>query len=95
MVIDQVKVFQKIPIYTISFSYKDEIANGFLKDLAALTGGEFHAYNFDCKNPCSSEAIQVRAEKRVFIYLNIIGWRPMDDTLFGKTATTKTTMSSK
>ncbi|KAK2509427.1 hypothetical protein MC885_004754, partial [Smutsia gigantea] len=58
MVIDQVKVFQKIPIYTISFNYNDEIANGFLKDLAALTGGEFHAYSFDCKNPCSSEAIQ-------------------------------------
>ncbi|XP_014647134.1 PREDICTED: von Willebrand factor A domain-containing protein 3B [Ceratotherium simum simum] len=58
MVIDQVKVFQKIPIYTISFNYNDEIANGFLKELAALTGGEFHSYNFGCKDPCLPEAVQ-------------------------------------
>lgn len=61
MVMDQVKVFQKIPIYTISFCYNDEIANGFLKDLASLTGGEFHSYNFGCKDPCTPEAVQVRA----------------------------------
>ncbi|KAF4016052.1 hypothetical protein G4228_007525 [Cervus hanglu yarkandensis] len=58
MVMDQVKVFQKIPIYTISFCYNDEIANGFLKDLASLTGGEFHSYNFGCKDPCTPEAVQ-------------------------------------
>ncbi|XP_029793069.1 von Willebrand factor A domain-containing protein 3B isoform X4 [Suricata suricatta] len=58
MVIDQVKVFQKIPIYTISFNYNDEIANGFLKELASLTGGDFHLYNFGCKDLCPSEAIQ-------------------------------------
>uniref|UniRef100_A0A8D1AG76 VWFA domain-containing protein n=1 Tax=Sus scrofa TaxID=9823 RepID=A0A8D1AG76_PIG len=58
MVIDQVKVFQKIPIYTISFCYNDEIANGFLKEVASLTGGEFHSYNFGCKDPCPPEAVQ-------------------------------------
>ncbi|XP_060464027.2 von Willebrand factor A domain-containing protein 3B isoform X2 [Panthera onca] len=58
MVIDQVKVFQKIPICTISFNYNDEIANGFLKELASLTGGEFHLYNFGCKDLYPPEAIQ-------------------------------------
>ncbi|KAB1256929.1 von Willebrand factor A domain-containing protein 3B [Camelus dromedarius] len=58
MVLDQVKVFQKIPIYTISFCYNDEIANGFLKELASLTGGEFHSYHFGCKDPCPPEAVQ-------------------------------------
>ncbi|KAM5253672.1 von Willebrand factor A domain-containing protein 3B isoform 2-T2 [Hipposideros larvatus] len=58
MIIDQVKVFQKIPIFTISFNYNDEIANGFLKDLAALTGGEFHSYNFGFKDSCLPEAAQ-------------------------------------
>ncbi|CAD7677341.1 unnamed protein product [Nyctereutes procyonoides] len=58
MVIEQVKVFQKIPIYTISFNYNDEIANGFLKELASLTGGEFHFYNFGCKDLCPPETVQ-------------------------------------
>ncbi|XP_011380274.1 von Willebrand factor A domain-containing protein 3B isoform X3 [Pteropus vampyrus] len=58
MVIDQVKIFQKIPIYTISFSYNDEIANGFLKELASLTGGEFRSYNFGFKDPCPVEPVQ-------------------------------------
>uniref|UniRef100_A0A8D2CXU5 von Willebrand factor A domain containing 3B n=1 Tax=Sciurus vulgaris TaxID=55149 RepID=A0A8D2CXU5_SCIVU len=58
MVIEQVKVFQKIPIYTISFNYNDEIANEFLQELAALTGGEFHSYKFGCKDPISQEALQ-------------------------------------
>ncbi|XP_003799336.1 von Willebrand factor A domain-containing protein 3B [Otolemur garnettii] len=58
MVIDHVKVFQKIPIYTISFNYHDDIANGFLKELASLTGGEFHFYNFGYKDLLSPEAIQ-------------------------------------
>lgn len=61
MVIDHVKVFQKIPIYTTSFNYNDEIANGFLKELAAWTGGEFHSYNFDFKDSCPLEPVQVRA----------------------------------
>ncbi|XP_031223076.1 von Willebrand factor A domain-containing protein 3B isoform X4 [Mastomys coucha] len=51
MVMDHVKLFQNIPIYAISFSYNDEVANEFLKELAALTGGEFRAYNFGCKDP--------------------------------------------
>jgi hypothetical protein len=59
-VINQVKVFQTIPIYTISFSYNDETANGFLKELASLTGGEFHSYHFGYKNPIPQEAGQVR-----------------------------------
>lgn len=82
MVMDQVKVFQKIPIYTISFCYNDEIANGFLKDLASLTGGEFHSYNFGCKDPYTPEAVQVRAswaEQRVFTYLGTNGWRSVDN----------------
>ncbi|XP_008590813.1 PREDICTED: von Willebrand factor A domain-containing protein 3B-like, partial [Galeopterus variegatus] len=58
MVIDQVKGFQKIPIYTISFNYHDEIANGFLKELASLTGGEFHSYSFGCKDPSPPETVQ-------------------------------------
>ncbi|XP_030683725.1 von Willebrand factor A domain-containing protein 3B isoform X2 [Nomascus leucogenys] len=58
MVIDQVKVFQEIPIYTISFNYNDEIANRFLKEVAALTGGEFHFYNFGCKDTTPPEAVQ-------------------------------------
>nr|XP_011753632.1 von Willebrand factor A domain-containing protein 3B isoform X5 [Macaca nemestrina] len=58
MVIDQVKVFQEIPIYTISFNYNDEIANRFLKEVAALTGGEFHFYHFGCKDPTPPEAVQ-------------------------------------
>uniref|UniRef100_A0A2K5K5H8 VWFA domain-containing protein n=1 Tax=Colobus angolensis palliatus TaxID=336983 RepID=A0A2K5K5H8_COLAP len=58
MVIDQVKVFQEIPIYTVSFNYNDEIANRFLKEVAALTGGEFHFYNFGCKDPTPPEAVQ-------------------------------------
>lgn len=61
MVIDQVKVFQKIPIYTISFNYNDEIANGFLSELASLTGGEFHFYNFGCKDLCPPGIVQVRS----------------------------------
>ncbi|EDL14516.1 mCG127215, partial [Mus musculus] len=51
MVMDHVKLFQNIPICAISFSYNDEVANEFLKELAALTGGEFRAYNFGCKDP--------------------------------------------
>ncbi|XP_044234443.2 von Willebrand factor A domain-containing protein 3B isoform X6 [Ursus arctos] len=58
MVIDQVRVFQKIPIYTISFNYNDEIANGFLKELASLTGGEFHFHNFGCKDLCPPGTVQ-------------------------------------
>uniref|UniRef100_A0A2K6G3Z6 von Willebrand factor A domain containing 3B n=1 Tax=Propithecus coquereli TaxID=379532 RepID=A0A2K6G3Z6_PROCO len=58
MVIDQVKDFQKIPIYTISFNYNDEIANGFLRELASLTGGEFHFYNFGYKDLVPPEAVQ-------------------------------------
>ncbi|XP_062064865.1 von Willebrand factor A domain-containing protein 3B [Lepus europaeus] len=58
MVMDQVRVFQKIPIYAISFNYHDEIANTFLKELASLTGGEFHSYNFGCKDPLPPEAVQ-------------------------------------
>ncbi|XP_058134111.1 von Willebrand factor A domain-containing protein 3B isoform X2 [Dasypus novemcinctus] len=58
MVLDQVKVFQKIPIYTISFNYNDEIANGFLKELSCLTGGEFHSYKFGCKDSCPPENLQ-------------------------------------
>uniref|UniRef100_A0A8C6GDJ8 von Willebrand factor A domain containing 3B n=1 Tax=Mus spicilegus TaxID=10103 RepID=A0A8C6GDJ8_MUSSI len=50
MVMDHVKLFQNIPICAISFSYNDEVANEFLKELAALTGGEFRAYNFGCKD---------------------------------------------
>ncbi|KAI4587869.1 hypothetical protein MJG53_020547, partial [Ovis ammon polii x Ovis aries] len=49
---------KKIPIYAISFCYNDEIADGFLKDLASLTGGEFHSYNFGWKDPCTPEAVQ-------------------------------------
>uniref|UniRef100_A0A8C9DTD9 von Willebrand factor A domain containing 3B n=1 Tax=Prolemur simus TaxID=1328070 RepID=A0A8C9DTD9_PROSS len=58
MVIDQVKDFQKIPIYTISFNYNDEIANGFLRELASLTGGEFHFYDFGYKDLVPPEAVQ-------------------------------------
>ncbi|XP_059798750.1 von Willebrand factor A domain-containing protein 3B [Balaenoptera ricei] len=58
MVIEQAKGFQKVPIYTISFCYNDEIANGFLKELASLTGGEFHSYSFGYKDPCPPEAVQ-------------------------------------
>ncbi|XP_060043484.1 von Willebrand factor A domain-containing protein 3B isoform X2 [Erinaceus europaeus] len=58
MVLDQVKVFPEIPVYTISFNYYDEIANEFLKELASLTGGEFHCYNFGCKNFCPPETVQ-------------------------------------
>ena len=61
MVIEQAKGFQKVPVYTISFCYNDEIANGFLKELASLTGGEFHSYSFGYKDPCPPEAVQVRA----------------------------------
>ncbi|KAB0401115.1 hypothetical protein E2I00_009718 [Balaenoptera physalus] len=58
MVIEQAKGFQKVPVYTISFCYNDEIANGFLKELASLTGGEFHSYSFGYKDPCPREAVQ-------------------------------------
>ncbi|XP_040585418.1 von Willebrand factor A domain-containing protein 3B isoform X3 [Mesocricetus auratus] len=51
MVMDHVKLFQNIPIYAISFNYNDEVANEFLKELASLTGGDFRAYNFGCKDP--------------------------------------------
>ncbi|ERE92686.1 von Willebrand factor A domain-containing protein 3B-like protein [Cricetulus griseus] len=51
MVMDHVKLFQNIPIYAISFNYNDKPANKFLKELASLTGGEFHAYDFACKDP--------------------------------------------
>lgn len=50
MVMDHVKLFQNIPIYAISFNYNDEVANEFLKELASVTGGEFRAYNFGCKD---------------------------------------------
>ncbi|ELK23202.1 von Willebrand factor A domain-containing protein 3B [Myotis davidii] len=58
MVIDQVKVFQKIPIYTISFNYNDKMANDFLKELASLTGGEFHSYQLGPKDACPPKAEQ-------------------------------------
>ncbi|XP_045139765.1 von Willebrand factor A domain-containing protein 3B [Echinops telfairi] len=58
VIIEQVKVAQKIPVYTISFNYYDEVANEFLKELAYLTGGEFHLYNFGCKDPYSPETMQ-------------------------------------
>ncbi|XP_006870840.1 PREDICTED: von Willebrand factor A domain-containing protein 3B, partial [Chrysochloris asiatica] len=58
MIIDQVKVFQKIPVYTISFNYYDEVANGFLKDLAYMTGGEFRFCHFGCKDFCLPETVQ-------------------------------------
>ncbi|XP_023573310.1 von Willebrand factor A domain-containing protein 3B isoform X2 [Octodon degus] len=58
MVIDQVKAFQKIPVYTISFNYHDELANDFLKELASVTGGKFHSYRFSCKDPFPEEAAQ-------------------------------------
>nr|XP_020141856.1 von Willebrand factor A domain-containing protein 3B isoform X2 [Microcebus murinus] len=58
MVIEQVKDFQKIPIYTISFNYNDEVANGFLRELASLTGGKFHFYNFGYKDLVSPEVVQ-------------------------------------
>lgn len=61
MVLDQVRIFQKIPIYAISFNYNDEIANIFLKELASLTGGEFRSYNFGAKDPLPAESIQVKA----------------------------------
>lgn len=54
-------MFQKIPIYTISFNYKDKIANDFLKELASLTGGEFHSYQLGSKDAYPPEAVQVRA----------------------------------
>lgn len=98
MVIDQVKVFQEIPIYTISFNYNDEIANRFLKEVAALTGGEFHFYHFGCKDPTPPEAVQVRAwwaEKGVLIYLSITGWRSLDNTFTEKRATIKITKTKK
>ncbi|XP_055462912.1 von Willebrand factor A domain-containing protein 3B [Psammomys obesus] len=50
-VMEQVRLFQNIPICAISFNYNDEAANEFLKELAALTGGEFRTYNFGCKDP--------------------------------------------
>ncbi|XP_048209451.1 von Willebrand factor A domain-containing protein 3B [Perognathus longimembris pacificus] len=58
MVIDQVKVYQKIPIHTISFGYNDELADVFLKELASLTGGEFHSYHFGCKDSTPQEVGQ-------------------------------------
>ncbi|XP_005400758.1 PREDICTED: von Willebrand factor A domain-containing protein 3B isoform X3 [Chinchilla lanigera] len=58
MVIDQVRAFQKIPVYTISFNYNDELANDFLKELASVTGGKFHSYKFSCKEPVPQEAGQ-------------------------------------
>ncbi|XP_063085974.1 von Willebrand factor A domain-containing protein 3B isoform X2 [Cavia porcellus] len=58
MVINQVKAFQKIPVYTISFNYNDELANDFLKELASMTGGKFHSYRFGCKDPIPQEALQ-------------------------------------
>ncbi|CAH7228969.1 Vwa3b [Phodopus roborovskii] len=51
VVMDHVRLFQNIPIYAISFNYNDKVANGFLKELASLTGGEFRAYDFGCKDP--------------------------------------------
>ncbi|KAM6180288.1 von Willebrand factor A domain-containing protein 3B [Erethizon dorsatum] len=58
MVIEQVKAFQKIPVYTISFNYNDELANDFLRELASVTGGKFHSYKFGCKDPIPQEAVQ-------------------------------------
>ncbi|EHB10600.1 von Willebrand factor A domain-containing protein 3B [Heterocephalus glaber] len=58
MVIDQVKAFQKIPVYTISFNYNDEVANDFLRELASVTGGKFQSYNFGCKASIPQEAVQ-------------------------------------
>ncbi|VCW73662.1 unnamed protein product, partial [Gulo gulo] len=33
-------------------------ANGFLSELASLTGGEFHFYNFGCKDLCPPGIVQ-------------------------------------
>ncbi|XP_036023043.1 von Willebrand factor A domain-containing protein 3B [Onychomys torridus] len=62
MVMDHVKLFQNIPIYAISFNYNDEAANEFLKELAALTGGEFRAYDFGCKDPVIQDVEDVQDE---------------------------------
>lgn len=61
VVIDHIKVFKKIPIYTISFNYYDEVANGFLKMISSMTGGEFYCYNFCNKDLYLPETVQVRA----------------------------------
>ncbi|XP_060269933.1 von Willebrand factor A domain-containing protein 3B isoform X6 [Ovis aries] len=45
-------------IYLLTDGRPDQIADGFLKDLASLTGGEFHSYNFGWKDPCTPEAVQ-------------------------------------
>lgn len=60
MVMDHVRLFKNIPIYAISFNYNDKAANEFLKELASLTGGEFRAYDFGCKNPVIQDVEDVQ-----------------------------------
>lgn len=77
MVMDHVKLFQNIPIYAISFNYNDKPANKFLKELASLTGGEFHAYDFACKDPILQD-IQVGTwctEQDAFIFSSVASLR--------------------
>ncbi|XP_076413597.1 von Willebrand factor A domain-containing protein 3B isoform X2 [Peromyscus maniculatus bairdii] len=62
MVMDHVRLFKNIPIYAISFNYNDKAANEFLKELASLTGGEFRAYDFGCKNPVIQDVEDVQDE---------------------------------
>ncbi|XP_052601105.1 von Willebrand factor A domain-containing protein 3B [Peromyscus californicus insignis] len=63
MVMDHVRLFQTIPIYAISFNYNDEAANEFLKELASLTGGEFRAYDFGCKDPVVQDVEDVQQDE--------------------------------
>ncbi|XP_006900778.1 PREDICTED: von Willebrand factor A domain-containing protein 3B-like [Elephantulus edwardii] len=58
VILDQIKIFKSIPVYTISFNYNDEIANEFLKELACLTGGELHFYNFTSNNTYPPETVK-------------------------------------
>ncbi|XP_071991810.1 von Willebrand factor A domain-containing protein 3B isoform X2 [Engystomops pustulosus] len=50
-ILDQVNMPNQIPIHTISFNCDDPEANSFLYELSSKTGGRFHTYSSNFKDP--------------------------------------------
>jgi hypothetical protein len=58
-ILSQVQYRQIIPIHTIAFNCQDQNANQFLFDLAKITGGRFHAFNYGLEGSSSIEIPEV------------------------------------
>ncbi|XP_029459172.1 von Willebrand factor A domain-containing protein 3B [Rhinatrema bivittatum] len=50
-ILAQIQLVRPIPVHTISFNCDDREANSFLYELSSVTGGRFHCYNSDLRDP--------------------------------------------